>query len=342
MITFNTMTVDGQGSEYAVGIEHYPDNTMKIVMPSISAIRGACGTDGNTAPLLSDIIEYAEGGCMADARTVVTFNWRYENDAELIALAYAKRHLDKYFVRFNLLLQYVPNARMDRVEDDEDVFTLKYFSEMINALKFDGVWVLDPHSTVTEALIDNIHVVSNSWLVNAAMAEIYSQMSRDGIYGGMYFFPDEGALKRYSGLFKGAVPSDETLRDAGLDFKWTCGFGIKRRDWKTGKIQSLDVQCEDIPDGGFCAVIIDDICSRGGTFLHAAEALKAKGATRVYLIVTHCENSIFSGEFIKSGLVDHIYTSGNDLLDLTKLGNDPEGRRMSGLFTLIRIYPFVH
>lgn len=56
-------------------------------------------------------------------------------------------------------------------------------------------------------------------------------------------------------------------------------------------------------------LIVDDICSKGGTFYHSAKALKAAGANDVYLYVTHCENTIFKGELINSDLIKHIYTT---------------------------------
>ena len=56
--------------------------------------------------------------------------------------------------------------------------------------------------------------------------------------------------------------------------------------------------------------IVDDICSKGGTFYHSALKLKEFGATNIYLYVTHCENSIYDGELLKNnGLIEKIYTT---------------------------------
>ena len=65
--------------------------------------------------------------------------WHYENDAELfklICLVKAMREIDKR-VRIDLFMPYLPNARQDRVKNPEDVFTLKYFCEIINSLDAD-------------------------------------------------------------------------------------------------------------------------------------------------------------------------------------------------------------
>jgi ribose-phosphate pyrophosphokinase len=55
--------------------------------------------------------------------------------------------------------------------------------------------------------------------------------------------------------------------------------------------------------------MVDDISSYGTTFLHAAKTLKSLGADKIWLFVTHCENSILHGELINSGLLDKIYTT---------------------------------
>jgi ribose-phosphate pyrophosphokinase len=99
-------------------------------------------------------------------------------------------------------------------------------------------------------------------------------------------------MKRYSG-----------------DFQMPYAFGMKKRDWETGQILGLDlVNKEAIIDKS--VLIVDDICSRGGTFYHSAKALKAAGAKSVSLYVTHCEGTITTGDLAASdGLVDHVYTT---------------------------------
>ena len=67
----------------------------------------------------------------------------------------------------------------------------------------------------------------------------------------------------------------------------------------------------EMPAENFNALIIDDISSYGGTFLHSARKLKELGASKVYLYITHCENTILKGELINSGLLERIYTTGS-------------------------------
>lgn len=65
-------------------------------------------------------------------------------------------------------------------------------------------------------------------------------------------------------------------------------------------------------------LIIDDICSKGGTFYHSAKKLKELGANKIYLYVSHCENTIYAGELLKdNGLIEKIFTTDSILTDLT-------------------------
>jgi ribose-phosphate pyrophosphokinase len=119
------------------------------------------------------------------------------------------------------------------------------------------------------------------------------------------FFPDEGAMKRYG----------DDLATLGHPF----AFGMKKRDWTTGNILGLEImQTENIV--GKDVLIIDDICSKGGTFYHSAKALLAAGAKSVSLYVTHCENTILKGELFSSGLVERVYTT-NSLIHCDELAD---------------------
>lgn len=219
----------------------------------------------------------------------VSITWLYENNEELLALIFLTRHLRTKGINDIILkLPYIPNARQDRVKAPEDIFTLKYFAEMINALEFSKVIVLDPHSYVSEALIERIEVQTPKLYVERVIKELEQEKGEKL----MLFFPDEGAMKRYSSMF------DKPY-----------AFGIKKRNWTTGKIQGLEVSGQTEYMKGSSILIIDDICSKGGTFFYSAKALKELGADKIYLYVSHCENSIFEGELLKSDLLTRIYTT---------------------------------
>ena len=248
---------------YTIKIDHFPDGTLHL--------------DGKEYTI------YA-----SDMWQNIT--WHYENDAELFALICLVKHVRRIRpdAKISLTMPYVPHARMDREKEYNDVFTLKYFAEIINSLNFSRVYVLDPHSNVSKALINN--VIENNWCDYVELALEKSVLDSDEEY--ILFYPDEGSMKRYS--------SDINLPYA---------FGVKRRDWQTGKILGLDVIGDENAIKGSNILIIDDICSRGGTFYHSAKKLKELGANKIYLYVTHCENTILEGDLLNSDLIEKVFTT---------------------------------
>ena len=235
--------------------------------------------------------------CQRDAKNkgenvMVSITWFYENDTELIALIYLTRHLQtKGFTDIRLNMPYVPNARQDRVKKDEDVFTLKYFTEVINSLGFSAVTVLDVHSNVGLALINNVRERDPSYFITKAVSDI---KDRNNDVEPFIFYPDAGAEKRYGNMLQ--MP---------------CAYGVKTRDWETGQLaDEIQVYGTDVTDlQGKPVLIVDDICSRGGTFVRAAKALKKLNAGKIYLYVTHCENTILDGVLLTDGYVEEVYTT---------------------------------
>lgn len=251
---------ENRPAELPVEPEYYPDGTMKINLPM-------------------------------DIRTKenpVRIIWNYENEAELLRLIYITGHIRaQYQCDTELFLPYLPNARMDRVHETHEVFTLKYFCGIINSLGFSRVTVLDVHSSVGAALLDRVTVQQPDRYFTEAKEACGFRPETDCI-----FFPDEGSCKRYAGLCKGFAH---------------IAFGIKKRDWETGKILGLDVIGE-IPQGAKI-LIVDDICAYGGTVFHSAKKLKALGAGEIHVFFSHCENSIAQGELFKGDLIAGIYTT---------------------------------
>lgn len=225
-----------------------------------------------------------------DTSKRATLTWHFENNEEMVTVMFLTKHLQRNGILFiDLVMPYIPNARQDRVKSNNDVFTLKYFAEFINDLAFDTVTVLDPHSSVSEALFDNLIAETPKKYISKAISKIYEETKNEPL---MAFYPDEGAMKRYAGMLP--MPY---------------AFGIKKREWDSGKIVGLDAAGEVANISGKNIIIVDDISSRGGTFYHSAKKLKELGANKIYLYVSHCEATIFDGEIFKSGLIDKVFTT---------------------------------
>lgn len=286
MITINVLEI---------GVRHFPDGTQMLLdLPVDSIMAVASGKWGSHK---------------------IEIEWEYESDEELVTLYYLVSHLRELVnaneMQFILYLHYIPNARMDRVKNKTEVFTLKYFCNLINSMKFDKVFVLDPHSNVSEALLNNVVNKSPEPFIKYTLEDIEG-VSIDGgkRYAGttVIYFPDAGAMKRYGGL---SVFGDREFI-----------YGSKDRDWKTGVIKGIKILNRDgerITDehylDGKTVLMVDDIISYGGTMAYSADALKTLGASAIYIYATHTENSVLNkekGTLLKrldSGVVDELFTT---------------------------------
>lgn len=122
----------------------------------------------------------------------IEIEWLYENDEEMAWLYFITKHIkeNKSVNSVILKMPYIPNARMDRVKNKDEVFTLKYFAEFINSLEFDKVIVRDAHSYVSLALINNVESEDISNKIKKLAKRLL--LNKNDIV----FYPDEGACKR--------------------------------------------------------------------------------------------------------------------------------------------------
>ena len=226
----------------------------------------------------------------------IKIDWKYENDGEMFYLMLIKRHLEGHLpsdIDVELFLPYVPNARMDRTKNADEVFTLKYFCDFINSLGFSNVYVLDPHSDVSVALLNGCVVLTPEKYIR----DVFHSM--EATNNVVLYFPDSSAAKRYSELFPN-IPY--------------C-YGEKKRDWKTGKILGLDVRTNGIDLSGKTILMIDDIVSYGGSLFYSAEELKKYNPYKIYAYATHTENSVLDKEkgtlikALENNTVERLFTT---------------------------------
>lgn len=219
-----------------------------------------------------------------------TITLKYESDNDLFYL-----YLLTSFIRsiknkdhsLCLDVTYFPYSRMDRVEDDS-AFTLKYVTDFINSMNFVNVAIFEPHSDVTPALLNNVETLS---LIHHFIPNVVNEINFDANVD-YIVFPDATANKRYSSL-----NAKNTLT------------GLKHRNFETGKIESLELAGQK-PEKGFKALMVDDLCSYGGTFMMTAEKLKEMGASEIYLFVGHCEDNIFKGKvLLADSPIDKVFTT---------------------------------
>lgn len=222
----------------------------------------------------------------------VRVSWKYEESESIIELLFLVNYLEQISKEvIELVIYYLPYSRMDRVDKDtNNMFSLKYITNLINCLVIREVKVVEAHSD------ESINLLNNSKNLNLSK-EIFNKVEEDkklDLNNTVIMYPDMGAYLRY---------------DYNLGYQTI--YGNKVRDFKTGNIVGLDIEGEyTLKDN---AVIIDDLTSKGTTFYKSAEKLYELGFKNVYLVVTHSENTITKGELLKCG-IDKVYTT-NSLLD---------------------------
>ena len=212
----------------------------------------------------------------------------YDNSIDLIRLQFIKRYLDDRYsnTKINLLMKYIPYERMDRKTENQ-MFTCKYFCQMINDLKFNEVIVLDPHSNVCIGILERCVQIKLENIIGEVIGNIDGKID-------YIFFPDNGANKKYT----------EILESVNIPKIW----GNKHRDLNTGEITDYDIIGNyDLKDKNI--LIVDDICVKGYTTLFASKKLKELGANKVYFYCSHCEDDIYNGKLLKTDYIDKIFTT---------------------------------
>jgi ribose-phosphate pyrophosphokinase len=202
----------------------------------------------------------------------VDFHATITSASDLIELALVVDAVDRWFVdRFFdkpkkvLWMPYMPYARQDRVCAPGEALSLKVAANFINSLNFDKVHVSDPHSDVTVALLNNVHVQS--------LIDIFrDRMPATAFMGGTVLIaPDVGASKKVLKLAQ-----YENVRMVQAE---------KVRNPLNGEITGTVVHSNGI--GASPVLVVDDICDGGKTFIELAKPLSQTTTGKLSLYVTH-------------------------------------------------------
>lgn len=184
----------------------------------------------------------------------------------------------------HIYIPYFPAARQDRYCNYGEALTVKVYADIINSFNFKSVTILDPHSDVAPALINNCIVNDNFEFISNVICDLPSDYE--------LVSPDAGSNKKMHNL-KNLLFKDSFIR---------CD---KHRD-SDGRIESFEVYSNKL-DPELNYLIVDDICDGGGTFLGLAKKFRELGAEKIYLAVTH---GIFSKGFGElNNHFDKIYTT---------------------------------
>jgi len=220
----------------------------------------------------------------------VTIRARVSCSDDMIDVLLAENALRNKFgagLKLNLELPYLPYARQDRVCAPGQAFSLKVFTNLLKLLRLTSLVTWDCHSKVGLDLTGAINVPPVDFI--QADTELLNLLQNEN---SVLVCPDKGAVGRCSDI-KRKLNLNEIV------------FCEKHRDPATGKIYKTDVLADDLT--GKCAVISDDICDGGYTFIKVAEQLRERKVEKVVLFVTH---GIFSkGLDVFDNLIDEVITT---------------------------------
>lgn len=192
------------------------------------------------------------------------------------------------FARIDLLIPYFPYARQDRVCNAGEALSVKVMAQLINAMDYATVTVVDPHSHVLVGALDRCYVIDQS----EAFRNIKQDWSNWTIIA-----PDAGAAKKTEEFAK-LVHAKDVL------------YFNKSRELSTGRITGMKMLNPEILTGNNKLLVLDDICDGGRTFVELYQAFDNPthiGYDRLELAVTH---GIFSkGVSVLTSVYDHVYTT---------------------------------
>ena len=253
--------------------------------------------DGTTQEIAFDAFTFPGGeqGVRIDT-TALSNAGRFTIDAALrsssdvmtlLMLADAVRQAVRN-AEISLRMPYVPYARQDRVCHAGESLSIRVFAQLINSQNFSTVTILDPHSAVTTALIDNAIVISAQDHVARAVAAMGGDVA--------LVAPDMGASGRVRGIASAlGLPMLQAQ---------------KTRDATSGAVTGVAI-LDAIPSKPL--LVVDDICDGGRTFIELALAVRRVATQQTLgLYVSH---GIFSqGLKVLTPLYSQIFTA-NSWLD---------------------------
>ena len=242
----------------------------------------------------------------------VQISSRFNNFEDLNLIITTNQALKRLGVKeVHLYIPYLLSARADRLfKEGGTSYLVDVVAPILNAQGFESITCMDVHSDVAAACIKNLKEssIGRFGLTKWALSHIYTEgkLTVDVSDKFVLVSPDAGALKKTYKL------ADQ------LGYKGDVVVCSKSRDAE-GRLTKTVVSLEhkyihkDL-------LIVDDICSKAGTFINIAKAAKIWGHKgRIYLIVSHYEGTADQGLIAVSG-IDRVYTT-NSIVDLPQTEN---------------------
>ena len=222
--------------------------------------------------------------------------WNYETDASIFELLLFDEVMTKLKHHYKLVIGYMPYSRMDRTNEKNTAFSLKVLtqllSEQTSALK--EIFVLDPHSPETLSKFKDFGMKVQE--IDYSLADEVMEFANVNLDGTWIVFPDKGAANRYDYYkYPNVIICEKTrnfatgaIESVKPDIARFDGTSVIKGMYPKGMKQNL--------------IVIDDLCSYGGTFIKALEAIEKHpqiNFDKAWLIVTHAEKAMEEGKVLE-------------------------------------------
>ena len=222
--------------------------------------------------------------------------WNYETDASIFELLLFDEVMTKLKHHYKLVIGYMPYSRMDRTNEKNTAFSLKVLtqllSEQTSALK--EIFVLDPHSPETLAKFKEYGMKVQE--IDYSLADEVMEFANVNLDETWIVFPDNGAANRYDYYkYPNVIICEKTrnfatgaIESVKPDIARFDGTSVIKGMYPKGMKQNL--------------IVIDDLCSYGGTFIKALEAIEKHpqiNFDKAWLIVTHAEKAMEEGKVLE-------------------------------------------
>ena len=251
---------------------------------------------------------------------------RFNSFKDLELMICATKALRRLKVKeIHLYIPYLLGARSDRkFVYGGTSYLVDVIAPIINAQGYESVTVIDVHSDVASACINNLVILTNVSLVKFVIGhikkfEVGDTIPSVGLNKFIIVSPDAGSVKK---IYNVAESIDYDKNNI-----LTCS---KYRD-TDGNLTKTNVPLS-VYDVNKDLVIIDDICDGGRTFINIVESIKQTRSLssvdqpdnygKIYLIVTHgifssgfdTLDEYFDGIFCTNSVKDFVVGGGNKLI----------------------------
>lgn len=222
--------------------------------------------------------------------------WNYETDASIFELLLFDEVMAKLKHNYKLVVGYMPYSRMDRTNEKNTAFSLKVLtqllSEQTSALK--EIFVLDPHSPETLSKLKEFGMKVQE--IDYSLADEVMEFANVNLDETWIVFPDRGAANRYDYYkYPNVIICEKTrnfatgaIESVKPDIARFDGTSVIKGMYPKGMKQNL--------------IVIDDLCSYGGTFIKALEAIEKHpqiNFDKAWLVVTHAEKALEEGKVLE-------------------------------------------